>query len=275
MIIALLSWYDERPDWLYDLAYSLRLAGVTHLCALDGAYSRLPGGAPDSPHVQREAISGGSGAAGIGVSISTPPAVWQSEMEKRTALFDLGRKTLEEYGRPASYGNVDDWFLIVDADEFVHQAPDDLQQRLSWLDEMAADVRVYVPSVKSADWHPDAWATYRKLFRALPDLHVTGRHYGYRCSAGNLWGPASRGLLPAAEISDFHIVHRQRQQDARRVAQLTYYRDRDAAQLEHDTCDQDGCSEIGSRLFSDDVLMCRKHAHLYGEKTGTTPTTYT
>jgi hypothetical protein len=43
-LTALLSFYDERPEWLERMILSLRLLPVTRLVAVDGAYELYPNG---------------------------------------------------------------------------------------------------------------------------------------------------------------------------------------------------------------------------------------
>lgn len=272
MIIALLSWYDEKPDWLFHLGYSLQNMGVRHLVALDGAYRRLEGGKNCSLDEQRRSIADGATAGGCGVTVSKPDSPWDSEMQKRTALFEYGKRALADYGRAPSADNHDDWFLIIDADEYVHHAPDDLQQQLREASEnnfFAVEGRVFTPRPDNKPWHPESWASYRKMFRALPDLHVVGRHWQYVAQGQILWGPPSMGPAPAVEIPDLQIVHRLRPHDKRRIQQLEYYKSRDKAGDEFDICDVENCESKATQLFEDHTRTCRIHGHDHGLRTGT------
>ena len=272
MIVGLLSWYDENPAWLYELVQTCGQHGITHLAALDGAYAGLPGGSAQSPAAQHDALLAAARAFNVGLTLSAHRPVWQHEMAKRAALFDLGREVFTTYGITPSIHNHGDWFVVIDADEAIIKSPSSLQSELARIGSeglFAVDIPVITPTFatkrhanpdKRFDW-------YRKCFRALPDLTCRGRHYTYTSeSVGLLWGQPAERLLPAAELEELVMLHRHRPEDSRRVQQRTYYKERDLAGVEYDACDQ--CSAPAVRSFPDGTITCRKHAHLYAVQTG-------
>src|SRR3954466_14885443 len=102
-ITALLSWWDEDPDWLGETVRSLGLAGVKTLIAADGAYTHMPGGTACFPLPQHDAIFDASEAAGIRPKRTIPGRLWESECVKRDTMF-----------RRAEIIKAD-WYLIIDA----------------------------------------------------------------------------------------------------------------------------------------------------------------
>lgn len=222
-IVGLLAWYDESPSWLSaSVAAAARVCD--HLIAVDGAYAGFPGGEPCSESGQAEAIREVCHALGVGYTIHTPRHVWAGgQVEKRTRMFELAL-TVCEPGR--------DWLFVIDADEVVLDAPEDLRARLA---DTGADV-AGVTMIQRYD--PEAWPemvrvidvepgsmmlNHRKLFRALPGLHVDGCHYCYRTGDTVLWGP---GETPdAADMNDLRVLHRNMHRPlARKRKQETFYR---------------------------------------------------
>jgi hypothetical protein len=114
-LVALLSWWDEHPDWLADVVRSLVLADVDALVAVDGSYPHMPGATASSPHGQAAAIARTAAEVGIVSEVVVPGDLWTSECVKRTAMFGYA-----EAHRP-------DWLLVIDADEVILQAPPDLK----------------------------------------------------------------------------------------------------------------------------------------------------
>lgn len=250
-ITALLSWYDESPLWLGEMVESLTKAGVSHLCAIDGAYGLYPNAAARSHPVQSAALTKACDEAGITLSLHLPTQPWATEMDKRTALFRMGDETRA------------DWFLVIDADELLTTVPKDFHQRLALTDCDSGAVVFVQP-------HPQAETTrfpIRCLFRAIPGITVAGNHYTYRTPDGTkLWG---QGRLPTcAEFPDLHIEHRTHfRQTQRRADALAYYKARDELGIEVGKCDRcghDAVREIPAnwevktegRLTSDWLPVC-------------------
>lgn len=231
-IASLLCWYDEDPSMLAAHVASLPLASVDLLVALDGAYADYPGGMVQSPTEQYKALFLAAESAGVDLHLvarheSEP--LFESEMEKRTELFRM------------SEGQAD-WLIVLDADEVVINAPNDLRDRLS-----AADCDVFeVPFLddphptlgyaEDADGEPYVararHVKYRRsVFRAIPGIRVEGRHSRYIAGDGRiLWGDPLWGdePVPAKRMREFVFDHRSGQRGAdRNIARQGYYAARD------------------------------------------------
>jgi hypothetical protein len=224
-IVALLSWYDEQPEWLHAAITSLHhLPTPVHVVAVDGAYADYPKGTARSNLDQYQAIHEATVAIDAGLTIHTPTSTWHGqECEKRTRLFRLG----DHAAQPG------DWFLILDADERITSCPPDLPARLTTTFDVA-DVTFREPGPLGPKTYP-----IPILFRAIPGITVTGNHYTYRTPDGrNLWGNAhTTRLEPRVDVTELTVDHLTGQRPpARREAAKTYYRTRDAAGYERGTC---------------------------------------
>lgn len=226
-LVALLSWYAERDRDLRDMAASLRLAGVDHLVALDGAYGLFPGGGPESPLSNYHALEEGCAQAGIALTAVAPDRVWAgNETEKRTALFRLGEQ----------HTSARDWFLVIDGDEVITACPPDLKQQL---EQTPLDVGEVVFMERKG-------AKLKRfpipiLYRAIRGITVIGNHYTYRTPDGRLlWGNAvNRRLAARLPVHDLVIDHRTRLRDRdRRARARRYYRTRDGLGAERGSCDR-------------------------------------
>jgi hypothetical protein len=219
-IVALLSWYDEDPAWLERCIRSLPQARVSALIALDGAYSLYPDAKARSHRSQHEAIERAAQAAGIPCQIHAPDAPWDGEVQKRNHLFDLAEQT------PA------DWYMVMDADEFIISAPKDVPARLARAPFDVAAVTLREPG------HPLGtmiYPTHPKFFRAIPGLRAITDHFTYTTPDGRkLWGDAKRcHLEPRADLTSVTVEHHnQLRHPDRRKAALTYYETRDQAGIE-------------------------------------------
>lgn len=219
-LIALLSWFDESPEWLEATIDSL--PGVDHLVALDGAYQLYPGGGPESPREQHTAISDACHRNDIAPFIVVPGCKWQgNECEKRSRLFAEGNLIAEP----------GDWFMVIDADEVCQEPPADLRERLEATELDVAEVLFHEPRGRREHY------PIRILFRAQP-IQVVGNHYTYLTADGRkLWGPGRRSLEPALDLTDFEILHRTFERDAlRSEAQHLYYKIRGKVGVEIGVC---------------------------------------
>lgn len=229
--VALLSWWDEPADWLADVVRSLALADVDALVAFDGAYPHMPGGTWMSSVDQWHAIRDAAEDVGILWELSTGRSpLWESECAKRTALF----RRAEDFDP--------DWLLVIDADEVILQAPDDLKALLAASPADYADVcsleqpaQVLGGSVEDADMPQivaSRWVKPRRcLFRAVPGITVGPAHYNYVTPDGrDLWGDEYGHPL---KIRDMVIDHRGARRDPERLrARQAYYEARDIAGVE-------------------------------------------
>jgi hypothetical protein len=230
-LIALLSWYDEPVQTLIASIASLKVAGVDHVVAVDGAYALYPDGEPQSDANQQAIIHMTCRELGMGCTMHVPARVWAgNEPEKRTALFTIGWAV----ARPG------DWFLVHDADTVVTEAPDDLKDRLADTEMQTAIVNVHdmvAARIKQRDL-PE-YFEYCGLFRAQP-ITVGPHHAQYRAADGQyLWvGNGERASVPALDLTrDVEIEHRPDHRPPERLlAKDAYYTNRDEARVERGDC---------------------------------------
>lgn len=189
-LLAVLSWWDEKPEWLTDVVHSLKLANVDQLVCVDGSFVNFPGGTAASPLGQAQAIMAAAHDVGIPCDVYEPLSMWANEPAKRSRSFRI----MDDY-RP-------DWFIVLDADEVVTEAPEDLKDRLAATDRDCADACLLdAPSaVLAAGFLEDEEALpntmlsrvvmpRRCLFRWTPGITVGPRHFDYVTPDGrNLWG---------------------------------------------------------------------------------------
>lgn len=221
-IIALLAFYDEDPDWLTRCVLSLKKVRVTHLIALDGAYALYPDAQPRSSHREHEAIADAADRIGASRMVSAPPSVWDGEVSKRNYLFALAEGIAQSR----------DWYFVIDADEFVTDAPGDVPARLqaSLFDVGAVTLR--------EPGHPlgtIVYPTHPKFFRAIPGLRAVRDHFTYTTPDGRkLWGDAKRARLePRHDLTAVVVEHHnQLRHPDRRQKAVAYYRSRDDRRVE-------------------------------------------
>lgn len=233
-IVALLSWYDERPADLRAMVASLPRAGVSTLVALDGAYALYPDGRAESPASNYETLERECRAHGIGLHIAAPDQPWQgNETQKRTALFRLG----EQHTGPR------DWFLIMDGDEEILDAPAELATHLGQTPLDVGEVTFLEPNTAQGPKH----FPIPILFRAIRGIQVIGNHYTYRTPAGvHLWGNAAHRRLAARHPTGVLVLHKTAQRKpSRKAAAKAYYTQRDELDAERGACDR--CTAPASR----------------------------
>ncbi len=110
-LIGILSWYDERPDWLAATVASLAKAQVSHLVAVDGRYALYPDSRPSSPGVQHDAIVETCRGAGMGLTMHIPTEPWAgNEVAKRTFCFELAETVEEGIAVDAAAGVYPRWY---------------------------------------------------------------------------------------------------------------------------------------------------------------------
>lgn len=176
-LIALLCWWNEPLRNLESSITAAAEVGVTHLAALDGAYAALDAKPLSSPgqakHIRKVCKRHGIVCVVDAIEGAT-------EIEKRTALFDLAYRSFQP--------TPDDWFLIHDADTTITPAGD-IKQFLSTVTEDACTTLVYEGDESRFDE-----TTQRRLVRFLmrcnPGLHVgPANHYTYTDGKGRVvWG---------------------------------------------------------------------------------------
>jgi hypothetical protein len=218
VIVGLLNFYDENPNWLS--AYVGAMSKMcSHLVACDGAYMLFPGALenPRSSFDQLDAITRACDSAGMGLTLFTPAEPWGSEVEKRDFMFRLGPET-----------TTDDWFLIADADELLRPNDWDLKS----LEETNLDVAEVTLYDKVGGLKP-SHAPLRRLFRALPELHVEQAHYIVTTEGRYLAGPRDWPLEPSLWLSKILLEHMNRHRNPlRNQAAQMYYERRDELGLE-------------------------------------------
>jgi hypothetical protein len=231
-LVALLAWYDERPDMLRDMVKSLTVLGVDHLVAVDGAYAIFPKAKPSSARSQRNAIMAAASDAGIGCTIHIPTTVWEgNETAKRRFLFQLGETVTTE----------DDWYFVVDADEVVLRAPEDLKDTLANTPlDVAQAVLLDAPAsgdiisgiVGEDDGENMPMILEGRMtnhlpmfFRAIRGLSVAWAHNQYVTPDGRyLWaGTLEVRPEPALRIPQVVVDHRFNRSHERRTAATAYY----------------------------------------------------
>lgn len=220
-VVALLSWYDEPPVWLVECVRSL--AGFCdHVVAVDGPYALFPGAAdrPASASDQAEAIAFAAAGVGLGCTIHMPRVPWAGgEVEKRDFMFRLA----------STFTGPDDWFLRIDADEYLGYAPWDARERLEAASEAVAEVTLRdltsVPGYADTYW-------LRALFKALPGIGVQQAHYMVTAGDRVLCGMFDDES--ALQMHDLVIRHRHHERgEARKTAKASYYRVRDELGIEN------------------------------------------
>lgn len=242
---GLLSFYDEPPENLTRCVTSLSRAGVSHLVALDGAYALYPEGEAASHPNQHAALVLACRELGMGLTLHVPDTVWSgNEVQKRTALFAIAW----------TLANDGDWFLVMDADQVVTEAPDTLRGDLAATEHDTAEARfIDVPALAAnrRDWPPEF--DVRCLFRAQP-ITVETNHITYRAADGRLlwgWDDPDAVLEPALALPGLLIAHRPHERPAERQRRkLVYYAERDRLGVERGRCAD--CGQPAARLVAVD-----------------------
>jgi hypothetical protein len=217
-LVAIMSYWDEKPSWLAAAVSSLAKAEVDHLVAVDGPYILYPDSLRrwQSNLEQTEAIVAAAHGIGIGLTLHLPMSAWfGNEIQKRNFLFDLGRCAVPMTEK--------DWFIIDSDEEVEHGAG--TKRVLSEAQEDVAYYRLFEP-----DNTPNA---IRGLYRYHPELCLTVTHYGFRHGQNGqlLW---DGGGLPAADCtSELILRHRERDPMSQRfINKWGYYRAREEQQIE-------------------------------------------
>ncbi|MGH3610007.1 MAG: hypothetical protein ACRDRD_18250 [Pseudonocardiaceae bacterium] len=203
---------------------------------VDGGYATFPDTRRESPAVQAWALNDVVRETGCSYSLRTPYRPWDSEVEKRAAMFECGR---------VAGATPDDWFLIIDADMALGEVSTDALAMIAETGCDVAEVRLHDIQV---DGRVAGEHRFRCLYRALPGLTVERAHYLYLtrdvCDMGCrpdllrfLWHLPDGHLAPEPILDlshgDVTMQHFSSQRDPpRRRQALDYYKDRDARGLE-------------------------------------------
>lgn len=227
-IVALLNWYDEKPDWLAATVASIS-PFVDEVVAVDGAYMMYPGGRAKSPDGQGEAVRQTARACGMGLTLYEPRMRWAAgEVEKRAFMFTAGEAVT----------CATDWYFVVDGDEIVTDAnPGELRERLPDSEHDAARVTSWVnreqfsPTIREFRSDMVEEQPVQKLFRAVRGLTVVGNHWTYQTPDGRrLWG---KDAVQPLEVPTLRVEHRKHARDLHRGDQAKgYYQRREELELE-------------------------------------------
>jgi hypothetical protein len=226
-VALLVSWYDERPEWLAAVVAGFgRVAD--EVVAVDGAYAFYPGAdaAPRSHPAQAEAVLAAAESIGVGCTVHRPRwAFAGNEVEKRNLSFRLAG-ALEP-----------DWVVAADGDYLPRVVdPEGMRGALESTDLNVASYALE----DETDGEPWSLAM-RDVFRWAPDLRYDRAHHTVRGTyAGRL--ETLRG--PRADVDALDLrgalvaVHRNRARPAERQHDAQrYYAARDAAGIESEaTC---------------------------------------
>jgi hypothetical protein len=227
----LLCWYDEPCSALAATIIGLRTAQVDHVIAVDGAYLLYPDGRAHSSNDQAATIQATCRELGMGCTVHVPQNRWcGNEVEKRTAMFRLALAASEP----------GDWWISMDADMVVTQAPADLKTQLRDTDLDAAYCTMTEPQsqdrapeqARQFEWHDGSYLI-RLMFRAQ-ELRCDTKHCHYVAGDRTLWAPQNTALEePAITIPDLVVEHRDQQRTAvRRALKQEYYSRRDRMGIE-------------------------------------------
>lgn len=204
-VALLLSWYEEQPEWLYELVSSV--AGVCdRVVAVDGAYALYPDARARSGPDQADAILFGAAEQGLGVTVHQPRTPWVgNEVEKRRYAHRLAAGA--------------DWLLVLDGDERVIERPDDLLERLQ-----VTGCRSATFTHRFSD-RPDGCT--RKLWR-MP-VTIGGWHFEYLDEDGKDLNDEEALPLDGLLV----VEHRKSDRPAgRQAAADVYYKRRDEQGIE-------------------------------------------
>lgn len=215
-IIAMLSFYDEDPQWIEELMVGVsQFADV--LVAIDGAYDLYKGERKFSER-QITAPMFASGIEHVHLDIGHE---WSgNETEKRQYMLD---KALD-ISEPG------DWLMIVDSDYLFKEIPriDIFRKTLQTTSAEAIDINFY-ESEDGTGVHK-----MRMFMRALPGMFMDGNHFTYRLPDGRHHHVLVRdSTAPSIQAEDILVQHRCYLRDEkRREDQTAYYEQRDEQGIE-------------------------------------------
>jgi hypothetical protein len=227
-LIGICSFYDESPTWLAACVAAAAKC-CDHFVACDGSYQLFPQASGKSPLDQAEAILRTADAVNMPVTLyRQEEPFWENEVGKRNLSLRLAEAVAEP---------MEDWYIILDADEVVSYVSPDFKARLFATDKHVATWGILnrLPDPKLDDFRAQytravhepapAAAPIRALYRAIPGLEYVGAHY--------VVNPLHR-LSPAEELHTALIVdHYSADRDLARAERAReYYRTRDLVGIE-------------------------------------------
>lgn len=237
-----MTWFDEPVDFLRRAIRTTGEAGMDVLVALDGSYALMENPKASSPPSQHKVIQKEAARAGLELVLAVPAEPWPTEMDKRTAAFDIALSRAE-VGR--------DWFFVLDADYELHASPD-FRRVLGLVETDVGLIRVATPPGPggSATHGPPPVGTFRSLFRAQK-ITVGPNHFTYKTEDGRVLFGLEFGeeQVPAFDFTGLlDVVHYTYHRPKARVQrQFDYYRARDKAAVEFGTCA--ACGQRQARTY--------------------------
>lgn len=225
---GLLSWYDERPDWLTQAVESVAPL-VDGVIAVDGPYPLTAHDSNASPREQAAALTEACEKHGLEFHLHAPGAL--AEVDKRAYMFRVALSAADP---------MRDWFLILDGDMWMgaESWPERARWHLEHAEHHVAEITFHNldPQI---DGNPKVRA-FRSLFRAIPGLTVDGNHATYTVPDFEgerllMWQAiGDRQPVPALNLSShIHLYHRPHLRDQPRQAlRVNYYDRRATANIE-------------------------------------------
>lgn len=223
MIVAMLSWFDERGELLQETIAELAAVGVKRLVAVDGAYELHPSEHATSHVDQVREIAGDCEFHGIELILHRPVQKWaNSEVGKRQAMMELALAVTTSA----------DWLLVVDSDHH-WRSEIDLERALAGVHEDFA--KVSFAETFNVDKSP-IWSEALLLMRAKPGLHMGTNHYTYITADDTFATVLNRptSTAPALDLrGKVFVVHGVYERpEAERERQALYYGRRDRLGIE-------------------------------------------
>lgn len=234
---AMLNYFDEEPQMLFDCVKSVCDVGVDHVIALDGPYANFPHEKTYSLPSSNLAIVEACRESGVDWWVVTRNIAWEGdEVAKRNEMLRLALSPiLDSWFEPRPpLAGPDDWLLVVDADH-----------RWSVVDGYSLKVflaasREDFAEVAFADArHPDgSWAWYeaRLLNRAITGMRYDGAHWRISLPDGRTSSTLRAGGSTSSALDlrgCVQVTHHLAERDPERLAkQAAWYHERDTRGLE-------------------------------------------
>lgn len=219
-VTVMLNWYEESEAELTRVVKDVARLGATKIVAVDGAYENFPGGKARSNHRQGQILRIATGLRDIDLVLYEPSSTWKGdEVAKRQAMLDLALAVTPEDG----------WLLIFDADWRVLEAPEWIEDYLSWTKADAIEVEFTSEPTGTTGFH-----LARIFLRAHPSLKMGFNHYTYELPDGTYSEVLVRNSTMYAEQNHeikIHHLHHARDPE-RHAKQVAYYEVRDGQKLE-------------------------------------------
>lgn len=168
-IVGACCWYLEPPEFLDRLIRSLEPL-VDALVFVDGPWKTFPHGVcVTSTTEEWQTILDASAAIGVPVEIVNSDRAYESQMQKRSALF---RAAIDDMDA--------DWVLVVDGDEVMTVCDvDAVRQSLELTDrDVVEAMTVPMNRVRPFDRMPTYPRPMRHMYRGISGLRVENAHNG-------------------------------------------------------------------------------------------------